>query len=282
MLSLAELNRALSEVGEERRWVPADSEEFAVAQERVGFGLAISEAARQESMQLALSEQQRFAAFAPPPSLVDWRNEKGADWVTPVRDQGNCGACVAFATCAVLESRLQIAEDDADLGIDLAEADLFFCGCGRCCETGWTFVPALERCRDDGVGVESHFPYSAHDQDCVSIAPQVGVTSWGSAVSDDARKRAVAQGPVIAGMRVFEDFLYYKSGVYRHVAGDFLGLHAVAVIGYDDSGANWIVKNSWSGGWGDGGFVRLAYGECGIDTDFPFYDPEVTRWSATI
>ena len=90
----------------------------------------------------------------------------------------------------------------------------------------------------------------AHDQVCVNVAPQVGVTSWGSAATDDGRKRAVAQGTVVAGIEVYEDFTYYKSGVYRHVAGDFLGLHAVPVIGYDDNVASWIVKTSWSGRWG--------------------------------
>lgn len=281
MLSLGELNRALGELREDLRWLPVDREELAIPQASVGFGLAISDAAREESLQVTLSEQQRFAASAPPPPQVDWRDMRGQNWVTPVRAQKTCGACIAFATCAVLESRLQIAQDDANLGVDLAEADLFFCGCGRCCKDGWTFCPALTRCKEHGVGYESDFPYTAHDQGCKEIAPRVGVKSWGSAVSADARRRAVAEGPVIAGMKVFEDFLYYKSGVYRHVTGDLLGLHAVAVIGFDDKVESWIVKNSWSSLWGDGGFVHLAYGQCGIDTDFPFYDPEVIRWTAT-
>ena len=83
-------------------------------------------------------------------------------------------------------------------------------------------------------------------------------------------------------MRVFEDFLYYRSGVYRYVAGDFLGLHAVAAVGYDDATTSWIIKNSWGNGWGASGFANIAFGECGIDTDFPFYDPKVIRWQATI
>ena len=35
----------------------------------------------------------------------DWRNEKGHNWTTPIKDQGPCGSCVSFATVALLESR---------------------------------------------------------------------------------------------------------------------------------------------------------------------------------
>ena len=90
------------------------------------------------------------------------------------------------------------------------------------------------------------------------------------------RKQALAaNGPVIAGMRVYEDFYYYRSGTYRQAAGRYRGLHAVAVVGYDDAARHWIVKNSWGGGWGEGGFINIGYGECGIDSLFAFYDPFV-------
>ena len=59
------------------------------------------------------------------------------------------------------------------------------------------------------------------------------------------------------------------------MAGHFKGLHAVAVVGYDDGQRCWIVKNSWGTNWGEGGFFRIGYGECGLDTQFPFFDPAV-------
>ena len=79
----------------------------------------------------------------------------------------------------------------------------------------------------------------------------------------------------MAGMVVYEDLYYYKDGVYRHVTGAPKGLHAICVIGYNDEGGYWVVKNSWGTKWGDDGFMRIEYGQCGIDEDYPFFDPVV-------
>jgi hypothetical protein len=47
--------------------------------------------------------------------------------------------------------------------------------------------------------------------------------------------------------------------------------HYMLVVGYNDPDPNdpdgyWIVKNSWGTNWGTGGFGRIAYGECDIDS----------------
>ena len=70
--------------------------------------------------------------------------------------------------------------------------------------------------------------------------------------------------PVIACFHVYEDFFHYKSGVYTHTVGGFAGEHCIAIIGYE--GGGWICKNSWGPGWGENGFCRIGFGQCGIDT----------------
>jgi len=220
-----------------------------------------------------------FAAFvppalAPPPPGIDWRDKDGQNWVAPIRNQNPCGSCVAFATVATLESRLAIAAGEPP-PVDLSEAHLFFCGAGAACATGWNFEPALSQCRDVGVGLESDFPYVPANQPCRNIPSRAFVRDgWNTPVHTVHRKWAIVNnGPVIAGMRVFEDFGYYVGGVYRHAAGTYLGLHAVCVVGYNDPGQFWIVKNSWGENWGEQGYFRIGYDQCGLDGEFPFYDP---------
>ncbi len=73
-------------------------------------------------------------------------------------------------------------------------------------------------------------------------------------------------GAISACLDVYQDFFSYGSGVYRHVSGGYAGGHCVALIGYDDVAGCWIAKNSWGPGWGDGGHVRIGYGECRIES----------------
>lgn len=76
-----------------------------------------------------------------------------------------------------------------------------------------------------------------------------------------------AGGPVETGFTVYEDFLSYKSGIYAYTSGDKKGGHAVKIVGWgQENGINyWIVANSWSTRWGEEGFFRIQWGQCGID-----------------
>jgi C1A family cysteine protease len=96
----------------------------------------------------------------------------------------------------------------------------------------------------------------------------VQIASWHSVQSIGEMKAWIAaHGPLTVGFSVYEDFASYASGVYHHVSGDLLGGHAVSIIGYDDTQRCWVCKNSWGTGWGEQGFFRIAYGQCGIDAE---------------
>ena len=241
------------------------------------FGLNISEEERSHDLlETKLAEGMLFQVEVPPPRKIDWRDHENCSWVTSVKNQKNCGSCVSFATCASLEARARIKEQDCRLDIDLSEAHLFFCGAGQACNKGWNFAPAMAQCKNVGVGAESMFPYIPRNQACKQIPSIVKIDGHKTSASMLARMKSIADsGPVIAGIKVYEDFYYYGGGVYRHVSGAFKGLHAVCVVGYDDEKDFWIVKNSWGTNWGDQGYVYIAFGECGIDSAYPFYDPNV-------
>jgi len=76
-------------------------------------------------------------------------------------------------------------------------------------------------------------------------------------------------GPVEGAFSVYADFPTYKSGVYHHVTGDFLGGHAIKILGWGTENGNpyWLVANSWNSDWGDQGYFKILRGsdECGIE-----------------
>ncbi|WEK04965.1 MAG: C1 family peptidase [Candidatus Devosia phytovorans] len=238
------------------------------------LGLALTPEIAFGTLQSARSEDQiSFAAAAPPPPEVDWRKQNNKNWVTPVRDQKSCGSCVAFATLASLESRLLIAHNKPGANFDLSEANLFHCGAPNSCDTGWQPELAFQHLRSNGVGLESNWPYIPRDEPCKAIPVAARIDGHNVAGTSTARKVAVGKGPVVAAMAVFGDFTAYTSGIYRHIEGGLVGYHAVCIIGYSDTQGCWIAKNSWNPRWGESGFFRIRYGECGIDTQFPFTYP---------
>jgi C1A family cysteine protease len=207
------------------------------------------------------------------PSAFDLRDVNGQNFITPIRDQGGCGSCVAFGTIATIEGTARYQKRDPNLAIDLSEAELFYCVArsqGRTCGNGWWVPPAMDACRDQGVPDEACYPYTAGDQNCNRCSDwqnrAVKITDWHQ-IGDPANIKAwiSTQGPVGACFSVYDDFYAYRSGVYHHVIGNLVGGHCVSMVGYSDTGGYWICKNSWGSSWGEQGFFRIAYGECGID-----------------
>jgi uncharacterized repeat protein (TIGR02543 family) len=227
----------------------------------------------------AESQGVRLAANYDYPTTLDWRASEGQDWTTPIRNQGTCGACVAFATTGAIESRLEIAFRDSTLNPDLSEAHLFFCGAGGSCSAGWYPSAALDEARDTGISDEACYPYDVSDRTCNLCSDWESrltrLEDWIGLTNPADMKQALSDhGPFEATMLVYSDFFGYTEGVYRHTSGQLRGGHAVTIVGYDDEEGYWIAKNSWGTSWGENGWFKIAYGECGID-DYvyvPFVD----------
>lgn len=60
-------------------------------------------------------------------------------------------------------------------------------------------------------------------------------------------------GSVSADFSVYDDFILYKSGVYQHLKGSYLGGYAIKIIGWGvEKGVKyWLCVNSWNNNWGD-------------------------------
>jgi C1A family cysteine protease len=236
--------------------------------------VALDAAAPRVTKEAILAESS-FGALA----AFDHRNINGQNYTTPVKNQGGCGSCVAFGTVAVLETTYRRAIGNPNLALDLSEAHLFYCHGGedgRNCGNGWWPEAALDKVRDKGVTFESVYPYTGAQQACQVGSGwetnQARVTGKSKLDGRPAIKNWIAtKGSVTGCFIVYQDFFSYSSGVYRHVSGDAAGGHCVEIVGYNDAQGCWICKNSWGTNWGEGGFFRIAYGECQIETWFgPF------------
>jgi len=213
------------------------------------------------------------------PAAFDWRVEGGENYTTPIRDQGNCGSCWAFAALGAMESAIEIQEGDASWDPDLSEQALVSCSTGDC--NGGYLEETLDFLRDEGTTTERCMPYEAHDgvpcsDGCVTYDSNPWtIHDWHRIAPDPAviKARIKNGAPVLAGMEVYWDFASYSGGVYEHVWGGLAGYHAVVLVGWDDSEGCWIARNSWGAGWGEdtygvtgeAGWFRIAYGQALIE-----------------
>ena len=206
------------------------------------------------------------------PAALDWRNN-GGNFVTSVKNQGSCGSCVAFGTVASIESQVKILRG-ATYAIDLSEAHLFYCHArseGRNCGNGWWPSRAMNFFQTVGVTEENYYPYTPGDQNCSGRLAGwdnnlTKISGYSQINGINAIKEYVAtKGPVEACFTVYNDFYSYISGVYRHTTGALAGGHCVCIVGYDSAGEYWICKNSWGPNFGESGYFKIAFGQCGIE-----------------
>lgn len=83
------------------------------------------------------------------------------------------------------------------------------------------------------------------------------------AQSLDQLKMALVEGnPIVFGFEVYSGIdLVDKSGKLSMPDDkqEYLGGHAVAIVGYDESHKHFIVRNSWGEHWGDKGYFYMPY-----------------------
>jgi len=227
------------------------------------------------------ADKSEGSTFLPPsnveiPDEVDWRQQ---GYVTPVKNQGQCGSCWSFSTTGSLEG--QIFKKTGTLP-SLSEQNLVDCSKSygnQGCHGGWMDW-AFKYIRDNkGIDSEQGYPYYARELGyCYYNAQYNTATDTGfvdiPSGDENALKQAVATiGPISVAIDATKpSFMSYRSGVYiEPTCGNTLANldHAVLVVGYGTENGQdyWLVKNSWDTYWGDQGYIKMARNrndQCGI------------------
>ena len=191
---------------------------------------------------------------------------------SPIKDQGHRGTCVAFAATAGHE---MLRADGEDLGEEFVHwAAKQRDGLPAATE-GTTLAAAASALAEAGQPPERLWPYDeARDQwaptyrpsDEACAAAALRCLREGRAVqpTSSTLRHALDEGlAVLLGVRLYAT--WYAPSPEGRIAlpatGTVaLGGHAVLLVGYDgDSMAvsYFIVRNSWGGDWGEGGYAYL-------------------------
>ncbi len=200
----------------------------------------------------------------------DWRHFKK---VTPVRNQGACGSCWAFAALGAYEGNYAIRNTSL---INASEQDLLSCSGAGSCKGGW-WGPSFDYLIATGVAREADYPYTASDSPCQNPTSRpYRAVAWGFVVDGGGvptiaqMKAALCQyGPLAVAVRATPAFQAYTGGVFDET--DPLPInHGVTLIGWDDEKGDygaWLIKNSWGPWWGstcdhgtERGYMWIAYG----------------------
>ena len=255
-------------------WVAKDNWVTRLPREQIKRMMGVQKAPDQDA-EFAIREGSRKISLqtqAGSPGFVDWRNNNGVNYVSPILNQGNCGSCVAFSTVATLETQVNVSSGIPGLNPQFSTQALFTCG-GGACDFGWQPNLAAEFLKTTGVPDEACSPYTMGatgvDVDCSTTCADRAARSYKIVDFTTPEQRAHEHRRCQSSSRrtarstttltVYDDFLFYSSGVYKHTTGGEAGGHAVSIVGYNDTDRAWIVRNSWGPDWGENGFVRVSY-----------------------
>ncbi|KAA6375383.1 MAG: putative cathepsin B2 cysteine protease, partial [Streblomastix strix] len=184
------------------------------------------------------------------------------DAILPVRDKGGCSADWAFAVVDVLGDALGIK--GCSQGYLSAQQLLSCDSVDQGCTSGTTRTALNYLFTTKGIATEKCIPYisgsgrvpacSAQCSDKTEVVHhKVSNITLFSGTEEQIRADIMQYGPATMSFDGYEDFLSYKSGVYKHRSGKAVGTVSVIVIGWgiENGEPYWFCQNALGKSWGE-------------------------------
>ena len=200
------------------------------------------------------------------PTRVDLREHDA-----PVYDQGDLGACTAFAMAKGMRENMQ--QRDNERVASLSALFLYYEERARQGtvkkDSGSTITEGMGVLKSVGCATDETWPYAVPKfklkptKEAYGTAGEFKIKEAVQLAELDDVRDALAKGKTVPfGFLVYEGFgKIGKDGVMKMpAAGEkVMGGHAVLAVGYDDQKRHLIVRNSWGPKWADAGYFYMPY-----------------------
>jgi cathepsin F/cysteine peptidase B len=205
---------------------------------------------------------------SPNPTTYDWFADCSGV-CTPIYNQGQCGSCWAFSATETIESYFAISGHPlTQLSMEQI-VDCDTAGQDQGCNGGWPSGAYSYVESAGGIEPYSDYPYTAENgqsgqcqfnqQDVVATV--TGFTTVSGETGLYSQTSSASGGPVSVCVDA-STWSSYTGGVLTSCGNQVD--HCVQLTGYNgygQSGAYWIVRNSWGTDWGLSGFIWIQIGQ---------------------
>lgn len=207
-------------------------------------------------------ETQSFTNYVEKEGDINYPTIDHTQYMTPVREQKNCGSCWAFATLATIEANY--FKNFGPYKFYLSPQDLINCvgtttpeqGC-----KGRTPAVAFNWIKRNGVTFDDRAKYVSGEtglaEPCREMK-RVNMTSTTEGCINDCSRddfyMYLARGPIYSQIAADEEFKSYKRGVFTKLCTKNVN-HAVVIFAHKNGLLTG--KNSWGTSWGLKGFFEI-------------------------
>ncbi len=220
----------------------------------------------------------------------DWRNQWGKNWMTPVKDQNNCGSCWAHSAVGTTEAYINLYYNRI-LNYDLSEQELISCSnAGNC--AGGNERSALDAIISSGIISEQCFHYIGAGAQCSDRCPfpeeRIFIQNCNFvSQNENAIKEKLFRAPLALGINSGWNHAVVLVGYKTIAAGDTIynvdhSSKDSIVICFDSINHRqfigktaWLIKNSWSKCWGNSGYGYIITNDS-IVNSFSYIDGKIS------